>query len=357
MSTKKNILIAPLDWGLGHAARCVPIINELLQQHCNVIIGADKGPLAFLQAEFSDLTTIKIPGYDIRYPKGGGMILKMMLASPKIIKGIKKEHQLLDQIIDDYKIDLVISDNRYGLWSKKVPCVFISHQLFIKAPLGEKLIKKINQQYISNYDECWIPDNETAPFLSGDLAHKISLESNYKFIGPLSRFEKREANNKQHEFDLMVIISGPEPQRTIFEELIFKQLKSTNYKALIVRGLPENKEEIKNKNANIKIVNHLKRNDFLAYLQKSKLVISRSGYSTIMDLATLGKQAVFVPTPGQTEQEYLAEYHFKKGHYLFMNQKDFELDKAVNKSNNFTGIQLKKGVNKLLEAITSVLLD
>lgn len=357
MSTKKNILIAPLDWGLGHAARCVPIINELLQQHCNVIIGADNGPLAFLQAEFPDLTTIKISGYNIRYPKGRGMTLKMMLASPKIIKGIKKEHQLLDQIIDDYKIDLIISDNRYGLWSKKVPCVFISHQLFIKAPFGEKLIKKINQQYISNYDECWIPDNETAPFLSGDLAHKAPLGTGYKFIGPLSRFEKLEANDKQTEFDLMVIISGPEPQRTIFEELIFKQLQSANYKALIVRGLPENEAEMKKQSPNIKIFNHLKRNDFLAYLQKSKLVISRSGYSTIMDLAVLGKQAVFVPTPGQTEQEYLANYHFKKGHYLVMNQKEFDLDEAVNNTHNFTGIQLKKEANKLREAITSVLLD
>lgn len=297
-----------------------------------VIIAADKGPLALLKKEFPDLPTIVFPGYNIHYPtNGNSMILKILLRIPNILQEIKKEHAILDKIIPQYQIDIVISDNRYGAWSNKIPSIFITHQLFIKAPFGEYFLAKITQKYIHKFSSCWIPDYEQKPYLSGALSHKITPnKSHYKFIGPLSRFSNhlllKEKGSDLKKYDVMVIISGPEPQRSIFEKKILDQLQKTPLKMIIVRGLPDDKT--KSKNSSLKIVNHLKTDDFLTTMQKSDLIIARSGYSTIMDLILLGKKAILIPTPGQTEQEYLAEYHSKEGNFYTQKQKELNLEKA-----------------------------
>jgi len=184
--TKKRILVAPLDWGLGHATRCIPIIRYLVEKNCEVIIAADKRPMELLKKEFPSLEFVVMPGYNISYPKNGSMVLKMAVQVPKILKGTKQEHTQLEKIIAEEKIDAVISDNRFGLWAKKIPCVFITHQLMVKSPLGEKWIHKLNKDYISKYSECWIPDVKNG--LSGDLGNKFKLPEHAKFIGLLSRF-------------------------------------------------------------------------------------------------------------------------------------------------------------------------
>lgn len=333
MDKQKTILVCPLDWGLGHATRCIPLIQKFLNEGSKVIIGSSGNQEAILNKEFPDLLFLPLKGYEIEYSKNGSMIAKMLTQLPKINNAIKEEHKWLDGIISDYQIDVIVADNRYGLWNKKAKSILITHQIFIKAPFGEWLLEKKTKKYLNNFDEVWIPDFEEENNLSGDLSHKKPLPKNYKFIGPLSRFSSlrdHRSNSIINEYDFIAIISGPEPQRTIFEEIILKQLENTSLKGVLVRGLPNSNEKLKIENSNILVFNHLDTEEFLYYIQKCKVVISRSGYSTIMDLVTLGKKATLVPTPGQTEQEYLAKYHFEKGYFYTQTQSEFDLEKTIN---------------------------
>ena len=351
MQKNKRILICPLDWGLGHATRCIPIIHLLLKKNTEVVIAADAGPLALLKQEFPQLTFVQLKGYNIQYPKSGSMKLKMLLSIPKIVNGIKEEHTQLDKIIDEHKIDIVISDNRYGCWSKKVKSIFITHQLMIKAPIGESILHKKVLTYIANYDECWVPDTEGENNLSGDLAHHYPLPKNTYFVGALSRFDFSVSPESYRDemTTIVAIISGPEPQRSVFEKLVIEQLLPTNIKALVVCGKASEPktETIKN----IKIVSHLNSDEMQNAILNSEIILSRSGYSTIMDLAYLGKKAIFIPTPGQTEQEYLAERFLKKGIAFSQTQASFDLKIALAKSKNYKGFEKMKLSNELEKRI------
>lgn len=343
MNIKIKILICPLDWGLGHAARCIPIITALIDLGHEVIVAADNAPLNLLKNTFPQLQFVQLPGYTIRYSTNGSMNFKMLTQLPGFFKSIKKEHQLLQKIIDEHQIDMVISDNRYGCWSEKISSFFISHQLFIQAPFGKKWINKINHHFIKKFNECWVPDTDNSTNLSGNLAHEKPLSSlNHFFIGVLSRFLHIEKPVAENKYDAMVILSGPEPQRTVFESLVAKQAEKTTLKLIVVRGLPsENKIPTYLRQENLEVYNHLPTDLFLEKISESNLVISRSGYSTIMDVAVLGKKAVLVPTPGQTEQEYLAKYHFEQQHFFTQKQQEFDLEEAIKNATNYSGISFK----------------
>lgn len=351
MSTPKRILICPLDWGLGHATRCIPIIRLIKEKNAEVIIAADGRPFELLKQEFPELEFIRFKGYDIQYPEKGSMLWKMIFSIPKILKGIKEEHQQLDKLIDEHKIDCVISDNRYGCWNRKVKSVFVTHQLMVKSAFGEGFLHKMVLSYIKKYDECWVPDFEGTNNLSGDLAHKYPLPPNTFFVGALSRFTKPE--QKSDEYDVMVIVSGPEPQRSVFEKIVLEQLCKTNLKALFVAGKTEVEQKIEIA-GNVKIVSHLQSTEMQEAILNSKIIIARSGYSTIMDLATLGKKAVFIPTPGQTEQEYLAELLMQKKVAYTQTQENFDLEKALTESkkyNGFDAIETITGLEKRIGVI------
>lgn len=347
LTKQKTILVCPLDWGLGHATRCIPLIRQFINENSKVLVGSSGSQKVLLQKEFPSLTFIDLKGYEVEYPKSGSMALKILLQLPKINSAIKDENNWLAKIIDEHQIDLVVSDNRYGLWSKKVKSVLITHQIFVKAPFVEWMIERLLKRYFDNFDEIWIPDVEGENNLSGDLSHKKPLSEKFKFIGLLSRFSHKIDNSSvsqkcgtyreddDFEFDFIAIVSGPEPQRSIFENIILKQVESSNLKGILVRGIPEDNSECKIQNAELKVFNHLETDEFLHYLKKSKVVISRSGYSTIMDLAILVKKAILVPTPGQTEQEYLANYHSQKGRFFTQKQNDFSLEKAFIEVENY----------------------
>ncbi len=338
---KPRVLIAPLDWGLGHATRCIPIIFKLLQKNCEVIIAAEGVGKLLLQKEFPALEFIHLKGYRVSYSRSKALMpLKMLLQFPKIIYRIYAENRWLKQIVRSYKIDAVISENRMGLYHSKVPCIYITHQLKIKTgnPFTEKIAQKIHYHFINKFSACWVPDIEGDMNLAGDLSHPSTLPKvPVKYIGPLSRFEKTESTFK---YDLCIILSGPEPQRTVFEKIILKGLDKISGNIFLLRGLPGNTMNEKSTN-NIDIKNHLSAGELNLVIQQSKMIISRCGYSTVMDLVKLQKRAVLVPTPGQTEQEYLANYLSSKKVFYCISQADFILQDAMKEA----GLYEYKNIN------------
>lgn len=348
VSIPKKVLIAPLDWGLGHATRCIPVINEFLNQGCEVQVASSGAPLILLKEEFSSLKFHSLVPYNAKYSASLPFLLKILLQVPKFVATVRKEHRQLEKIVHDEKIDLVISDNRYGCWSQKVKSIFICHQLILKAPFSY-VIAGLYEKAIKRFSECWVPDEEGKDSLAGELAMNTRLKP--KYIGVLSRMKWRHS---QTRYEIMVILSGPEPQRSIFEKIIFKELKDSNKKCLVVRGLPGEKE--RSVRGSLEYVSHLNAQEMNSAILESELIISRSGYSTIMDLTVLGKRAIFVPTSGQTEQEYLAKELMKKKIAFSMTQDNFNLQQALSHSKGYSGfglrnenVELNKAVKRLLD--------
>lgn len=319
MSEKENILFAPLNWGLGHATRCVPLINDFLKRGCNVIIAADGSSMQFLKLEFPDLEFIILPDFKIRYGASSIFLLYLFLQMPFFYLSFWIEHLRLKRIIKKHNITTVISDNRYGLWSKKVKSILITHQLFIQLPKLFKSIEPIlhfiTRKLIKRFDECWVPDyKKIEKSLSGKLSHGLQVPKNIKYIGPLSRFSsfitQITEQVKRDIPDVLIIISGPEPHRTYFELEMENRFANTQQKVLIVCGKPQLLLiDVNVLTMGITKIEHLNTNELHFYLTHTKQIIARSGYSTIMDLHVLGISAELIPTPGQTEQEYLAEWH------------------------------------------------
>ena len=300
---KKRILIAPLNWGLGHAARCIPIINALIAEEFVPVIASDGAALALLRKEYPDLSTIELPSYNISYAKNGELLkLKLLKDSPKLLKAIMAEKKAISSILEHNDIAGIISDNRLGVRNKKVPSVFMTHQLNVLSGNTTWLSTKMHQKFIKKFDACWIPDAESDVNLSGKLGHVKSFDIPVKYIGPLSRFTKTITEIKN---DLMVLISGPEPQRSLFEKKLLSELRGYFGKVVFVKGIME-KEQTIQVFGNITIYNFMTSKLLEKTINESALVLSRSGYTTIMDLAKLHKKAFFIPTPGQFEQEYLA---------------------------------------------------
>lgn len=307
----RRILVAPLDWGLGHATRCMPVIREIQALGHVPVIAADGEAFNLLKDAFPTTEIIHLRGYRPVYPDDrGNMVWTMLWQSPAFIQRIFREHQALQTLIQKYALDAVISDNRYGLWSNKVPSVIITHQLFIKMPAFvkwmERPVRQLNRFFIEQFDECWVPDFADEENLSGALSHGQRLPCNTRFIGPLSRFADIQDDDAPHHVpDLLIVLSGPEPQRSLLEKEIIPEAASTGLNTLIIRGIP-GKQERSQINDRIFCVCNMDSTQMFKTLKRAKFIVSRPGYTTIMDLAALGKKAIFIPTPGQTEQEYLA---------------------------------------------------
>ncbi len=360
MEKKLNILVCPLDWGLGHASRDIPIIHEFFKRGHNVIVAGSKSTIELLRNEFPNIEYEPFSSLKITYPSKGSMAFHLFKLFPKMLFSIKKEHCHLKKIIKKYKIDLVISDNRFGLWSKAAYSVFITHQVMIKMPkslqFAEYLIYRINRFFIYKYHRCWIPDNENMPYIAGDLSHKYSLNGKTSFIGLLSRFNNEkdyEENLSSEKFEIIAIISGPEPERTKFEQLLLKQMQQLECKCLIVKGKPTEIQERQEIN-NIVIISHLNTEQMRNAIKNSTYIISRSGYTTIMDLIALKRSAILVPTPGQTEQEYLAEYYSVRKMFVEIKQEDFNIKDAIAKLSVYSNFYLNPEENLLTKEIERI---
>ncbi len=337
----KKILIAPLNWGLGHATRCIPIIKALIAANFEPILTSDGDALVLLQKEFPQLTSYQLPSYNINYSKGKNLKYKLFLSTPKILKAIKQEKKVIDKIIIKETISGIISDNRFGVRSAKIPSVYITHQLNVLSGNTTLITSKLHQKIISKFDECWIPDTIGEFNLSGELSSIKKKKLKVKFIGALSRFEKQPVSNKN---DLLIVLSGPEPQRTILEQKLILQLKEYDKKVVFVRGVITNKETLFISD-NVLVVNYMLSEQLEQTINQSEVVLARSGYSTIMDLAKLEKNTFFIPTPGQFEQEYLARRMDELNIAPFAHQDKFELQ-LLDRTKNYKGF--KNTTNKNL---------
>jgi uncharacterized protein (TIGR00661 family) len=350
----KKILVAPLNWGLGHATRCIPIIQAFQEQGATVFLASDGTALDLLKKEFPELPCFQLPAYNVRYIFPS-MVLSMGLQMPKILRGVFLEYFWLKRFIKTHGIDVVISDNRYGLYNKAVHSVFMTHQVNIKAPFSF-MVNAVNRFYIKKFDICWIPDFENTPNLAGVLAHGgLVKKLKVKYLGALSRMEKREVENR---YDAIFVLSGPEPQRTILENKILGQLKNADlasYKFALIRGVTEGKK-LDFGAQNLEIHNYLTTKTLNKKILESTVLLARSGYSTIMDLAALGTKAILIPTPGQTEQEYLAEQLATQKIFFTQKQEDLDLVKALLAVKSYKGFgNLYEKHNTLNEIIIDLL--
>ncbi len=334
METKRNILVAPLNWGLGHATRCIPIISALQQNGYSPIIASDGQALELLKKEFPNLLALELPSYNIEYPVNGDHFRwKMMKNTPLIVDAVISEKKVIKKWVEQYELQGIISDNRIGVYHKNVPSVFITHQLNVLSGKTTWISSIMHQQAIRNFNECWVPDFEDAPNLSYKLGHLKTFNPDVIYIGPQSRFEKQQA---EQSIDLMVLLSGPEPQRTLLDQRLREELKRYSGKVLYVCGQVQSEQQVTFQ-GKIEFYNYMTQSQLQQALNSSKLVLCRSGYTTIMDLAKLGKKCFFIPTPGQYEQQYLAKKYKKEGFAPWAKQDEFAIEHLL-EADLYTGL-------------------
>ncbi len=340
----KRVIVCPLDWGLGHATRMIPVINRYRNAGYQVLIGGSGKSGMLLSNTFPELPFIQLPSPEIHYTlKGAWLIPALIFQIPAMLISLFREHGQIKQIIKDYNIDIVVSDNRYGLYSKKACCILVTHQVSPKLPhyirWAEVPLHLILRMLIKRFHSCWVPDfSDPQNNLSGRLSHRFRLPANGRYIGILSRFNDvadMEIENTGKRYELVIIVSGPEPQRKIFRDLAISEAIKMTGRVLILTGSVEN-ETLSgiNKHPHIEVVPHLETGVFMRVLLQAGIIVCRSGYSGIMDLVSLGRSAILVPTPGQSEQEYLAEYLSQKGWFSFIPQQAFSLEQVLKINQN-----------------------
>ena len=304
-----KILVAPLNWGLGHASRCVPLVQRLLDEGHEVILGGDGESLTLLRRHFPKLRYVYLAPLNLRYGAGRRQVWAMIKALPQIFFWALKDHAMLKAVLHEEPIDQVISDNRFGLYSEAAECIYMTHQLHIMLPRGwkwaEKIASRIHARVYAHYNKVWVPDYaDKEKCLAGELSH---IGTPVEYIGPLSRFENHKSEIINHKYYVVAVLSGLEPHRTMLEKEILARYKGTTEQVLIVQGLVH-RPNTRITRGTITIVPYMSDTELAEALCGAKHIIARSGYSTIMDLDALGllEKAELIPTPGQPEQEYLA---------------------------------------------------
>ena len=329
-----TILVAPLNWGLGHASRCVPLIQRFLDEGHEVILGGDGESLTLLRRQFPKLRYTYLAPLQLRYSASRRQVWAMLKALPKLIVWAYKDHAMLQALLREEKIDRVVSDNRFGLYADGVETVYITHQLHILLPSPwrwlEPLAARLHARIYARYNKVWVPDyEEPEKSLAGDLSHikgqRDKGQCTMVYIGPLSRFSltaqrsysetvlQRSGLTAQRSYTIVAVLSGLEPQRTLLEKELLARYRGGEQRVLLVQGLL-NRPATRIKRGNITIVPSMTDSELVPALLGAQHIIARSGYSTIMDLETLGlmQKAELIPTPGQPEQEYLAFWTEKR---------------------------------------------
>ena len=359
---RKKVIISALDWGLGHATRMIPIVQYFIANDWKVILASSGEAAVLWQQRFANLEFVDLPAYDFMYSHKS-MVANVISQLPKLNKAISKEHKIIENLVAEHKPDLIISDNRYGVYHSDVRSVFVTHQLQIIPPeaisFTQDILRKMHERFINKFDQVWVPDFEGEGNLSGKLSHGFDTSLDVRYIGALSRFtySKPKAIENKELPNILVLISGPEPSRSNFEKLIIEKLINYSGDSVVLRGKPS--EDIFESRNGIEIYNHLPDDKLINVIDKSDVIIARSGYSTIMDLFYIKKQAIFVPTPAQTEQEYIADRFMKSGMFLNMPERDFDLQKAIREYSKYSGFSdmdsvsfdLSKTLSSIIETI------
>ena len=359
-AVRPRILITPLNWGLGHATRCIPIIRELVSKDCEVIIGANGAASILLKQEFPLLQHLTTPGKEIRYAnKGFAFALSLISQFPGLFKQLYEEKKWIRKTAKELKPDWIISDNCYNLYHSDIPSVLITHQLGVTTGFGklaDGIMRRFLYSLLAKFKEIWVPDWEGNNSFGGALSHPVKMPKvPLYYIGPLNRFdnslhkaaEKQAENKKKSKLELLILLSGPEPQRSLLETTLKKQLPTIHKTVCLLRGLPgllsmekgvkDLESAFTNPSLNdqqlpllygqstVSIYDHLPANQLQTLIQDADIILCRSGYTSLMELLPLKKKLIVVPTPGQPEQNYLAAYYQKQGYALAVKQKDLEL--------------------------------
>lgn len=336
-----------MDWGLGHATRMIPLVEFLLAQNNTIVFGGNGNSLKRLSEQFPEIECEFIPGYNVKY-KRKNMAIDMLLQLPKISWGLLKERTATKRLQKIHNFDLIISDNRYGVYNKKATSVFVTHQTQIKAPAFQNLINWFNHRAIKRFNECWIPDFENSPSVGDSLSHYPINGINSRYLGPLSRFWKTEKKDTTHH-DILIMISGPEPNRSKFEAEILSKIISFNSNIGIISNHLAKTQFQKN---GLTVYSNVEDAEFYSLISNANTFISRPGYSTVMDLLYIPTKVVFIPTKGQTEQEFLSESLKKKG---WINSIHPITKSSIQEAKLFSPIQDKEklDINKNLEQALS----
>jgi len=324
-----RILVTPMDWGLGHASRCVPLIRELIHQGAEVFLASSGPGLDLLKQYFPQLPSENLPAYNIRYPFEN-MIWNLAQQMPRISNTIWSEHKSIKYLVQRYRIECIISDNRFGCYTAQTHNIFITHQLSIQTPKLwntlpiHSIVNRFNRYFIEQFDECWVPDIPGPDNLSGALS-SARIDIPVHFIGWLSSLKFQDQPNR---YLCTAVLSGPEPQRSRLEAILRPQLQSLEAPTLLVRGILDQNTQVEKKEQ-LTIVPYLLGEALNTAMAASDLIIARSGYSTLMDLAILGKKALLIPTPGQTEQVYLARRLATYGRCWHQSQNEIDIAATV----------------------------
>lgn len=336
-TTHPTVLVAPLNWGLGHAARCVPLVRTLERLGAKVLLASDGSSLHLLKAEFPHLPAFNLPSYRIRY-QTGNMVWNLARQMPRITYAIRTEQWATERLVREQGIAGIISDNRYGCFSRHTRNVLLTHQIHLRVPNAalQWAANQLLYRAFQKFDSIWIPDEAGDPNLSGELSHPPLRNVDTRYLGILSRF-KAEHSGFHSMSKVAVVLSGPEPQRTYLEQNLLEQALALPHKFVFVKGKTKTKEH-HFLAENVEVVSYLTSAELNELLQSSDVIICRSGYSSLMDLAALGeKKALLIPTPGQTEQEYLGALFADRGIFLCQRQEKIELETALKSINGTTG--------------------
>jgi len=348
-----RIVYAVLNMGLGHATRSLPIIHEFKKRNWEILIGSSGRALKFLQKEFPSVDFVSTPDYKIEYANNKYLLPKLIPQVPRVLKSILKEHKVCNQIVNDFSPDLIFSDHCYGFYHKDVTSFFLTHQISFAVPKRLKLLSffpnKFNSYFQKKYNHILIPDlqKEDSGLLSGNLSRIPNKKNNYHHIGFLSSIKISEI---KEDIDLFISISGPEPQRTNFEKIILEQVKNFLGKVVVVLGKSEKIEKL-HESSNLTIYSHLPRIKMEELFNRSKLIVGRPGYTTLMELIELGKKALLIPTPGQTEQIYLARRLMEKNWFYCVEQKDLNLLRDFEIVKNYKGKYLPNSTERTIQFV------
>ena len=355
-------LVAPLDWGLGHATRCAPVVREFLEKGCDVELAVTRENAAILREMFPDVRQRLAPSYNIVYPKHGYNMAFWLLKNSAHLRAVMRaEHHYAEEMVERHGYDILVSDNRFAFRSRKAKSVYMTHQCRIAFPKMLRMFEAFGAAWhasvMSRFDEVWVPDVPEFPGYAGSLSHVERCPRPPKFVGPLSRFAMLPlTQSTEKDLGIVAVVSGVEPARSRFASRLSSVLPQIPGKHVVILGKPAS--SLKTWTAgNVTFYNHLPTQEFADVISRAGWVISRGGYSTVMDMAVLGAKCIFVPTPGQYEQVVLAADLSAAGFAVSIEEGSLSVDSLSKALQRADVVELpRQSKNTLLsDAVTQIL--